>query len=188
MTAQPRVAPLPVDAIREQVRGDLATCVSMGLGRTDAARLLAFVEDRVHATRTGEYPVTGEHPDFQPDNILVAPGTVTVIDFTSFRHGSAFSDPARFLASLAFLGKHPLYRSGTLDAMAAAFLDGYGWPPERRDPALDLYLVRFMVQAVRTASTWPHPRPVRWMVERGSAWFLARWARRITGSDRLIRR
>jgi hypothetical protein len=179
ITRRPETARVPLDEIRAQVTGDLEACAALGLGRATARTIQGFLDARCAEVGGGEVPVTGEHPDFQPDNVLCSADTVTVIDFTSFRPGTAYSDVARFLAAVAFLGKNPLYRRPVLGGLARAFLEGYGWPAGLRDPALSVYLVRFVVQAVRTAGTWPHRPGVRWLVGRRAAGFLTGWARRV---------
>lgn len=181
ITDQGRVGPLPVEDIRGQVVAELDICVRMGLSRGEADRLLRFLDTEISRAGSSRLPVVGEHPDFTPDNVLCAPGLVTVIDFTSFRYGTTHSDPARFLAALAFFAKNPLYRRPRITSLTDAFLEGYGWARDRRDPALNVYLVRYVVQAVKTASTWPHPAPLRRLVEWRAARFLSTWSRHVTG-------
>ena len=36
--------------------------------------------------------MVGQHPDFHPQNILVVPKGITVLDFTSFRYGNRYYD------------------------------------------------------------------------------------------------
>jgi hypothetical protein len=187
LTTEPRQAPLPVAQLRAEIAADVEACVGMGLPEAAAQRLLRHVDRDLDAVASREFPVVGEHPDFQPDNILCAPGQVTVLDFTSFRLGSQWSDPGRFLATVAFLGKHPLYRRPLLRRLNRAFLDGYGWGPRPLEPALAVYLVRYMVQAVRTAGTWPLPRFRKRLVAWRAAAFLAAWSRRLgDGSGRAL--
>lgn len=182
ITAQQRREELPVSSILEQVMTDLEVCVEMGLRRADSIRLLAFCKEQLHRVEGQEFPVVGEHPDFQPDNILLSSDGVTVLDFTSFRYGSAYSDPGRFLASLDFLSKNPFYSRRTIHTLMTAFLQGYGWREKEMDPGLTVYLIRYMVQAVATVSTWPRSAFVKRFVERRAAAFLSAWSRRIISS------
>jgi hypothetical protein len=178
-TAEPRRAPLPVDDLLAGVQDDLAACVAMGLRQSAAARLQEFCRQRLEPLRGRAFPVVGEHPDFQPDNVVVSPGQVTVLDFTSFRPGSAHNDPARFVAHLAFLAKHPLYARSTLKALGQAFLAGYGAPPA----GWPFHVARYLIQSARTAGTWPRPAPVKWLIRRRAAAFLGACAPRLAGAD-----
>jgi thiamine kinase-like enzyme len=181
-TAQQRQAALPVSRILEQVGTDLEVCVKMGLPGAVSLSLLRFCEEQLRSVEGRDFPVVGEHPDFQPDNILLSPAGVTVLDFTNFRYGSAYNDVARFLASLDFLQKNPLYRRGRMYTLIAAFLQGYGWRQNEMDAGLTVYLIRYMVQAARTVRKWSYPNPVKRLVERRAIGYLSAWCRRVIGA------
>jgi hypothetical protein len=178
-----RTASLPADGIMEQLHADLRACVAAGLRPAVAQRLAEFCADQLESDGARRFPVVGEHPDYTPDNVLCSSDSVTVLDFTSFRLGCASSDVARFLAALAFLGKNPLYRPATIRTLADAFLGGYGWQDLGPTPGWRAYLGRYMVQAVRTATTWPYPAPLRRLVSLRAVMFLSAWTRRFTTAD-----
>jgi aminoglycoside phosphotransferase (APT) family kinase protein len=177
LTSQERRAAPPFSHIVEQVKANLQVCVDMGLSSADATRLLQFCEQQVSRVKKKQVPVVGEHPDFQPDNVLVSPARVTVLDFTNFRYGSPYNDVARFLASLDFFSKNLLYSQRRLRALMAAFLNGYGWRPGEMDAGLTIYLLRDMVQAIATVSTWPQPPLMKRLMERRAVAFLRAWSR-----------
>lgn len=183
MTTQQRRAALPVSRIVEQVSADLEICVQMGLPRFVSVRLLAVCEEQLRTIEDREVPVVGEHPDFQPDNILLSPDGVTVLDFTNFQYGSAYNDVARFLASLDFLCKNPLYSRKNVHLLKTAFLDGYGWRPSELDAALTAYLICYMAKATRTAKKWSYPKPVKRLLERQAVGYLSSWCRRAMGTE-----
>ncbi|MBZ0168810.1 MAG: phosphotransferase [Kofleriaceae bacterium] len=177
-TAQQRQAALPMSKILEQVTADLEVCVQMGLPRAVAFSLLTLCEEQLRTVEGRKVPVVGEHPDFQPDNILLSPAGVTVLDFTNFQYGSAYNDVGRFLASLDFLRKNPLYSRERIHTLKAAFLEGYGWSRNEMDAGLTAYLIRYMVQATRTARKWSYPNPVKRLLERWAIGCLSAWCRR----------
>ncbi len=182
LTFQERREAIPVNNILDQLVANLEVCVQMGLPRIASSGLLRFYEDQLRRIEGREFPVVGEHPDFQPDNILVCPSGVTVLDFTSFQYGSIYNDVARFLVSVDFLSKNPFYSRARIHTLTAAFLQGYGWREKEMDPGLTVYLIRYMVQAVATVSTWPRSAFVKRFVERRAAAFLSAWSRRIISS------
>jgi aminoglycoside phosphotransferase (APT) family kinase protein len=126
----------------------------------------------------------GVHPDFQPDNVLVSAHGVTVLDFTSFQYGSPYSDASRFLATLAFFRRNPLY-GRAIYALMTAFWEGY----DRGDathPALALYMVRHMIRNTLAAAAWRHPFLLNHLLRRRAVTFLARWEQRLEASQRAL--
>ncbi|WP_337286648.1 phosphotransferase [Candidatus Methylomirabilis sp.] len=181
-TAQQRRAALPAGRILERLRTDLDVCVAMGLPESVSLESLRGCEEQLRSVEGLDVPVVGEHPDFQPDNILLSPAGVTVLDFTNFRYGSAYNDIARFLASLECLQKNPLYRPGTIRTLKAAFLQGYGWSDSEMNAGLIVYLIRYMVQAAKTVRKCSYPHPVKRLIERRAIGYLSAWCRRVIGA------
>lgn len=179
VTTQQRRAALPVSRILERLGTDLEVCVTMGLPRTVSLSLLTFCEEQLRSVEGRDVPVVGEHPDFQPDNILLSPAGVTVLDFTNFRYGSAYNDVARFLASLDFLQKNPLYRRGRIRTLKAAFLQGYGWSGHEMNAGLIVYLIRYMVQSAKAVRKCSYPYSVKRLIERRAIGYLSAWCRQV---------
>lgn len=182
-TAQPRQAAFPLEEIATQVQADLDICVHMGLSRSAASSLVRLCETQLSRLEGQDFPVVGEHPDFQPDNILVSPAGVTVLDFTNFRYGSMYSDVARFLVCLDFLLKNPLYSKTTIQTLMQAFLQGYGWKQSASAPGLLVSLIRHLVWTARTVHAWPLSRPMKCLMEWQTARFLSAWCQKITHGD-----
>src|SRR5262245_51026731 len=183
MTRQPSSGPVPAERLLAGIRDDLVVCRALGLSRRASGRIGEFAEAQAARLASRDYAVTGQHPDYQPDNVLVAPGALTVLDFTSLQYGPPASDVARFLSILIFLRKNPLYSRSRLQALANVFLEGYGARDAETASAVALYLVRFVVQAVRTVPTWPLRWPLPGLMGRQAAALLGRWAREIAGHD-----
>jgi len=178
-TTQEQGQPLPADFLLGELRSDLKICVRMGMPGDSAIKALAFFEEQIRGVGDQPLPVVGEHPDFQPDNILISPGEITVLDFTNFRYGTRYNDVARFLVSLDFLSKNPLYSRQKVRSLMTAFLKGYGWRPGEQDRALNAYLMRCMAQTVATVSTWPYPALLKPIMERRTIRYFSAWCQRI---------
>lgn len=182
-TGQGRSEPLPVDELLAEIRADVARCVDQGMPAADAEALLADARARAARVQDHLVPVVGQHPDYQPDNILIADNGVTVIDFTSFQHGAPQSDVARFVAGVLFLAKSPFYPWSRMQRVAAAFLRGYGETPEDTGDALMLYATVFMVRAAGAVAAWPHRALVRRAMVGRTMRFLSAWSRAVAGGS-----
>lgn len=180
ITDQGRQELLPVGQLLEGIESDVALCVTLGLPPADGDGLVDGARARITALRDHRFAVVGQHPDFQPDNVLVSPRGVTVLDFTSFQYGAPFSDVARFVAALEFLGKSPFYPRRRLRNLGAAFLRGYGEGATATKPTMILYLIQHMVRAARTVGSWPRPPGLERIVERQTMRFLAGWWRELS--------
>lgn len=177
LTREEECRPLPAAGLLERIERDVAVCARHGL--RDGAALVAACRARLEAVSEVPLPVVGVHPDFQPDNVMVAPGRVTVLDFTSFQPGPAVADPARFLVSLDFLAKSPLVSQRRLDALEVAFLDGYGRARLVPRPAFEVYVLRSIVRAARSALAWPYPAALRGLLARRVVRFVSDWRARL---------
>jgi hypothetical protein len=175
LTDQGRTERMPVEALLRRMREDLEFCVAHGLRANRAADLAAFAEARGARIGDRSFPVVGQHPDFQPDNVLVCADGVTVLDFTSFRYGAPLSDVARFVAHVEVLRKNPLYTRSRTDRLSRAFLDGYGWGRGDSADGFLVYLAFFVVRAVRTAVTWRWHPLVQALARRRAIRFLDAW-------------
>jgi aminoglycoside phosphotransferase (APT) family kinase protein len=165
-----------------RLTSDLEVCVSRGLAQSDSVRLVRFCEDRLARLDGQAFPVVGTHPDFQPDNVVARADGVSVLDFTSFGYGLPWSDVGRFVATLEFFAKHPLYNRRRIAAFRVAFLRGYGLRGPEAEAVL-VYAARSLVKAVRAVATWPAPSFVRRLRERQAVAFLSAWSRRVTNSS-----
>ena len=176
VTNQGRQAPLPLDPLFRTIRDDLAFCHQHGLSPARIRGLEAYLDTcRVRLSHQ-PFPVVGQHPDFQADNILVCPGGVTVLDFTSFRYGAPWSDSARFVAHVQLLRKNPAFTRSRTETLCRAFLDGYAW--ERGDSAdgFAVFLAFFVLRAARTTLGWRVHPMIDPLLRRRTIGFLSRWS------------
>jgi Ser/Thr protein kinase RdoA (MazF antagonist) len=175
LTRRPGQAPLPARDIRGRLEADLRACVAIGLSPGLAEEVDRFVTGKLQALERRAYPVVGVHPDFQPDNVLISPDGITVLDFTSFHDGPPHSDVGRFLACVAFFAKSPLYPEARMQALMTAFMKGYGRSIADLNPALTAYLLCFVVRAAGSVGSWRRPWPLQPLVQRQTARYLTRW-------------
>lgn len=118
------IAPLPLD---HESRKLSTYCTELALAMPGSARRIEELTEAVLSLLAGADPavLVPTHGDYQPKNIYVSSGRVTVIDWDRV----ALAHPARDLAH--FLGQSmtmSFSRTGSFDAIAAwndAFLDGY---------------------------------------------------------------
>jgi len=186
LTRKPESLRLRVDEVLGPIRIDLKACVEIGFPKSEAAQLLALCEAELRRMDGRELPTVGVHPDFQPDNILIADDTVTVLDFTSFGYGSACHDVARFLVTLDAFRRNPLYGRG-LPGLMAAFLKGYGIPDGDTRPLLLTSVVRNLARLTQSVRSWKHPFPVNRLVERRAVAFLSGWPKRLQTFHSVLR-
>ena len=181
ITAQHRRAEVPSPLFLERLRVELDACVSIGLPRGEASRMLGFCTDELGRVGTREFSVVGVHPDFQPDNVLVSGSGVSVLDFGSFQHGLSCSDVARFLASLEFFSRTPIYREPHMRQLMRAFLHGYGARESGDGPLLEVSIVRAFARLVGGVRTWSYVLPIGRLARWRAIAFLSAWDRRLAG-------
>ena len=179
LTRRPGLGPLPARDMRGRLEADLRACVTSGLSPAVADEIDTFVRAKLHALERCMYPVVGVHPDFQPDNVLLASDGITVLDFTSFHHGPPHSDVARFLSSLAFFPKSPAYTDTRMRPLMRAFMTGYGRSVADLNPALSVYLICFVLTAAASVGSWRRPWPMKLLMERQTVRYLTRWCHTI---------
>jgi hypothetical protein len=174
ITAQPAPEPPAWDAFFRRLRADLDACVTAGFAAESGRALLAACEEEL--AQVGGRPVTmaGSHPDFQPDNVLVSPGGVTVLDFASFHHAPVWADLMRFPVSVAFFSRWPGYPRNRIDRLIQAYFAGYGAEATADDPGARLYALRWMLK-LAAASCRPSARPLAGLRRRWALTFLAGW-------------
>lgn len=179
ITAAPDRRPVRSDVLLRLMRDDVRACVEMGLPETEGARMLAFCATHLREADAEGRPATGVHPDFQPDNVLVAAAGITVVDFASFQYGHAASDVARFLASLEFFSRTPLYPKDGLHRLMRAFLRGYGPRHPHDETMLAVYLVRFFARVAGSARTHGSTFPFGPLLRRHTIAVLSSWEQRL---------
>jgi hypothetical protein len=179
LTRGPGLAPPPVRFMQTRFEADLRACVAIGMSPRVADAIDGFVRAKLHGLERCMYPVVGVHPDFQPDNVLASPDRITVLDFTNFQEGPPHSDVARFLASVAFVAKSPLYAGATVRTLMRAFMTGYGRSVEEMNPALSAYVMYFVIRAASSAGSWRQPWPFRPLMHGQTVRFLTRWSQAI---------
>jgi Ser/Thr protein kinase RdoA (MazF antagonist) len=154
----------------EEVATLLQRCNTLGFSPLFRERVGNWFMAELSRLGEPEIEVVGQHPDFHPQNILVTPTGITVLDFTSFRHGNRYYDLACFLTFLASRLKHPCFRVAPIERLQAHFLQGYH-VLALDDPLLRLHWVKEMLRYCTTLRS----RLSRWSLSLVQRFFL-RWA------------
>jgi len=93
--------------------------------KTDRQQIGKFLETAIPAIPTEQLGLCGTHGDYAPFNLLAAPEKITVADFTMFKIGSVYNDPAYFYHRLEGYLHKPIFRTPTIRRLQEAFLQGY---------------------------------------------------------------
>jgi hypothetical protein len=92
----------------------------------------------------------GVHGDFTPVNVFVHDARATLFDFLTFHVGHPYEDVGRLLSYTYFEQKDPLsLRRRDVTRLIVAFMDGYGVPEWRGDPALEFFFQKGMFRTLR---------------------------------------
>jgi len=114
-----------------------------------AERGYRSARDAFGAATALSYPLVGAHGDCTPLNVFVHESRVTYFDLVNYHRNHAFEDVSRFVTYLFFLRKNPwAFPPSFADALASAFLDGYGIPSPGTDPVLRFFFQRSMFRTL----------------------------------------
>ncbi len=95
------------------------------------------------------------HADFCPENILVQPGAISVIDFAMAKHGLRHLDLSHLLIHVAFR-RGVWWKPAAMAAVRDALLRGYGEPDVTESPgfrlAVILHVAALMADRLNRAS------------------------------------
>jgi hypothetical protein len=179
LTTQETRSRFPAALVTTRLSADLDICERLGLPAAVATRILRYCQERFERAAGEPARVVGVHPDYQPDNVLVTERRVTVLDFARFHYGSASGDVGRFLASLEFFSRTPLYPSDRMRGLTTAFLQGYGWSTSDDRALLCACTVRHFARIARGVASWSTWGPLRRLSRWSTLRFVAGWERRL---------
>jgi aminoglycoside phosphotransferase (APT) family kinase protein len=143
LTARPEKEKFDTDRFRGEVEGSIRSCEALGFSSLSARRVLSWVQSELDRVGEPMLDVLGQHPDFHPQNILVTPQGITVLDFTSFKYGNRYHDTAYFLTFLDSRAKHPFFSKARIDCLRQSFFRGYRLL-SCHDPLLRLHRLKEM--------------------------------------------
>jgi aminoglycoside phosphotransferase (APT) family kinase protein len=171
VTKRPEKEKFASESFRGEVEGLAKRCGTLGFSPLSARRILSWARSELERVGEPELQVVGQHPDFQPQNILVTSNGITVLDFTSFKYGNRYHDVACFLTFLDSRLKHPLFSKAQIHRLREGFLRGLRLL-SLEDPLLRLYrakemlnyLATFLERIVGSDGSWPIMRRLflRW--------------------------
>ena len=164
-----RVAPdaepsgMSLDATREYIDVRLQRLTRLrraGFGEEDRRAVLAHYDRCAAEAPSAELVDVPVHGDIVPSNIVVAPDSVTVLDFGMTARGSKYLDIARLYTQLEFHTAKPQYRPHVIARLQRAALTGFA--PELRpdNPLFEICAVQHVVCHLLSQARQPGPFPV----------------------------
>lgn len=154
--------------------GELGVC-SPGLRE----RLLRYFDRRAQEIDSSDLPAVPVHADFTPENVIVAPGCVTVLDFTMAKQGARYLDLAHMFMQIEMLKARPWFRPTLIDRATTALLRGFDAALRVERPLFELLLLQnvvcFVVQTAqmrvsglraRLAASRVRGRHLKWLEAR----------------------
>jgi len=173
--------PRPARSVLDLLEGRIEACLSLGLALDLVGSTRAFARRVLEHHPPAAWPVVAAHNDFTPENILVTPRGLVVVDYQAAeRLSTPYPDLAAFLTYLEAFAKYPAYRVTTLRALRSAFLEAYGRPGRWTSPdVLTLFEIIAMLSLYTYAAspagrTGPMERLRRFALRR----FVNGWLRR----------
>jgi hypothetical protein len=175
-TSLPQDRHVDFDATRRYLDTRLAEMERLGPIRLTAAGRAAIerYRDRLISEVGGEPPrQVWIHADFCPDNIIMRPGEVTVLDFTMANAGTIYHDIAHFFMSVEAMRVKPWFRPAVIERLQQNLLEAFepGLGPDR--PLFALMLLQHVIchlVALQTPKSGPAELYARWMRRRHRQW------------------
>jgi len=141
LTARSEKERFASESFWREVEELIGRCETLGFSHSLVERISSQFRSDLDRAGEPELEVVGQHPDFQPQNVLVGSNGITVLDFTSFKYGNRYHDVASFLTFLDSRSKHPVFRNVRMEELQKSFLQGYRLV-SLDDPILRLYRVK----------------------------------------------
>jgi Ser/Thr protein kinase RdoA (MazF antagonist) len=124
-------------------------------------RLLVYFDCRAGDVPASELASMPVHADFTPENVIVGPGSVGVLDFTMAKQGARYLDVAHLYMHIEMLKARPWFRPGAIDLSTTALLSGYDNSLQTDRALFDLLLIQnvvcFVLHTAQTNATGSIP-------------------------------
>lgn len=111
--------------------------------------LLRYFDRQAQQIARAELAAVPVHADFTPENVMVSPEGVTVLDFTMAKPGVRYLDLAHMFMHIETLKARPWFRPAVLDRQATALLSGFDPAVRPEQPLFQLMLLQHVVCNVR---------------------------------------
>jgi hypothetical protein len=128
-------------------------------GQTDRHEVLTHFDLRAAEVPSADLVDVPVHGDIVPSNIVVAPDSITVLDFGMTSRGSRYLDVARLYTQLDFYTAKPQYRPSTMARLQQVVIDGFepGLRPD--NPLFEIcaiqHVVCHLLSHVRSPGSFP---------------------------------
>ncbi|MDQ7054810.1 MAG: phosphotransferase [candidate division KSB1 bacterium] len=98
---------------------------ALHLNQSLMRRVKADLQERIRRLTDRKVPISGQHGDFIPFNIIVNPNEVTLLDFPYYCEGTVYHDLARFCTVLITMAKKPQYSRRRMQRLVKNTLSGF---------------------------------------------------------------
>ena len=173
--------PISLDRMRAYLDARLRPLMERGVFGSDMrADLLRYFDRRAPEIPSSDLASVPVHADFTPENVMIAPGSVSVLDFTMAKQGARYLDLAHMLMHVDMLRARPWFRPAAIDRQTTALLSGYDHTLQVGRPLLDLLILQnvvcFVLQTTemkvaglsrRMLAQHVRRRHVKWLAARG---------------------
>lgn len=122
----------------------------LGISSIVKNQIILYFEQKLSILGDELVPMSGQHGDFMPYNILISPNKIVVYDFPYYNNNTVYFDIARFCSTLLTYPKNPIYTFNNMKKLIYRFIDGY-----RNDEKpfsyeiLKLYLIYNMINYLK---------------------------------------
>ena len=144
------LAPVSLDRLRVYLDARLHPLADTGVITGGVrAGLLRYFDNLAGEIAETDLVAIPVHADFTPENVIVAPDRVTVLDFTMAKHGVQFLDLAHMFMQIEMLKARPWFRSAVLNRTLTALLAGFNPAVRPERPLFQLLLLQHVVCYLR---------------------------------------
>lgn len=138
--------PISLDRMRAYLDARLRPLAKLGVCSPSMREdLLRYFDRRAGEVPTRELAAVPVHADFSPENVIIAPECVSVLDFTMAKHGARYLDLAHMLMHVEVLKARPWFRPGAIDHQTTALLSGFDRTLQADRALFDLLLLQNVV-------------------------------------------
>ena len=177
----PESSQVSLDGIRKYIDirlQRLTTLQKASFSEAHRREMLAYFDRRAAEVASEDLVEVPVHGDIVPSNIIVAPTSVTVLDFGMTSRGSKYLDIARLYTQLDFYAAKPQYRREVIGRLQAAALASFDPGLSVGDPLFEICAVQHVICHLLSHTRQPGPFPSsvysRHLRRRHRRWLLQR--------------
>ncbi len=97
----------------------------LGISPIVKNQIILYFEQKLSILGEEFVPMSVQHGDFMPFNILISPNKIVVFDFPYSKNDTVYYDVGRFCSTLLSYPKNPFYTFNSMKKLMYSFIDGY---------------------------------------------------------------